>query len=138
MAMFGGWLSVLAGAWFVVGRIFSNLVGIADNGAPVASSNAKIAWLEIAYFYGLGAVIVFLGALALGRLSVRSARDIQYAQRPVTTAETAPVAEPPTEAVAPRHAEPETERVATAASEQPRRRSLGNLFRRRRETTVTR
>jgi hypothetical protein len=38
--------------------------------------------LELTYFYGLGAVIIFLGALALGRLSVRSVRDVAYTQRP--------------------------------------------------------
>jgi hypothetical protein len=30
---------------------------------------------------------VFLGALALGRLSVRSFRDVEYARRPVATVE---------------------------------------------------
>ena len=46
-------------------------------------TDAKRAALELAYFSGLGALIVFLGAIALGRLSVRSKRDIAYAQRPV-------------------------------------------------------
>jgi hypothetical protein len=40
-------------------------------------------WLELTYFYGLGALIIFLGAVALGRLSVRTARDVAFAQRPV-------------------------------------------------------
>jgi hypothetical protein len=40
---------------------------------------------------------VFLGAIAIGRLSVRSARDIAYAQRPVETTTTGsqPVIEQP-------------------------------------------
>ena len=82
-AMFGGWLTVLAGAWFVVGRALAGPLGIGDVGAPVAATETKGVWLELTYFYGLGALIVFLGAVALGRLSVRSARDIAYAQRPV-------------------------------------------------------
>src|SRR5581483_3873999 len=79
-AMLGGWLTVLAGAWFVTGRSFASLLNIGDVGRPLAETAAKYAALDLAYFSGLGAVIVFLGALALGRLSVRSLRDIQYAQ----------------------------------------------------------
>jgi hypothetical protein len=47
----------------------------------LADNDSKRVWLELTYFYGLGALIIFLGALALGRLSVRSARDIAYAER---------------------------------------------------------
>jgi len=85
-AMFGGWLTVLAGAWFVVGRALASPLGIGDPGTPVAATETKRVWLELTYFYGLGALIVFLGALALGRLSVRSARDVAYVQRPVAAA----------------------------------------------------
>jgi hypothetical protein len=85
-AMFGGWLTVLAGAWFVVGRALAGPLGIGDVGAPVAATETKRVWLELTYFYGLGALIVFLGAVALGRLSVRTARDIAYVQRPVAAA----------------------------------------------------
>jgi hypothetical protein len=80
-AMLGGWLTVLAGAWFVVGRALAGPLGLGDAGAPVAATETKRVVLELAYFYGLGALIIFLGALALGRLSVRSARDIRYAER---------------------------------------------------------
>jgi len=84
-AMFGGWLTVLAGAWFVVGRALAGPLGIGDIGNPIAVTDAKRTVLELAYFDGLGALIVFLGAIALGRLSVRSVRDVEFAQRPVTT-----------------------------------------------------
>ena len=79
-AMLGGWLSVIAGAWFVVGRVVATTLTIGVIDAPVADTATKTAWLELTYFYGLGAVIVFLGATALGRLSVRSERDVHYAQ----------------------------------------------------------
>ncbi len=81
-AMLGGWLTVLAGAWFVVGRALAGPLAIGDVGAPVAATDVKRAWLELTYFYGLGALIIFFGALALGRISVRSARDVAYVQRP--------------------------------------------------------
>ena len=80
-AMLGGWLAVLAGAWFVVGRALAGPLGLGDIGAPVAATESRRVVIELAYFYGLGAVVIFLGAIALGRLSVRSARDVRYAQR---------------------------------------------------------
>jgi hypothetical protein len=82
-AMLGGWLTVLAGAWFIVGRALAGPLRIGDVGAPVAVTDNKRTVLELAYFSGLGAMIVFLGAVALGRLSVRTARDVAFAQRPV-------------------------------------------------------
>ena len=86
-AMLGSWLAVVSGAWFVVGRAFAGPLGLGDVGTPVASTDTQGAWLELSYFYGLGALIVFLGALALGRLSVRTRRDVAYAQRPIVDRE---------------------------------------------------
>jgi hypothetical protein len=82
-AMLGGWLAVVAGAGFVVGRAFAGPLGLGDVGTPVATTDTQRVWLELTCFYGLGALIVFLGALALGRLSVRSVRDVEYGRRPV-------------------------------------------------------
>jgi len=112
-AMFGGWLTVLAGAWFVVGRALAGPLGIGDVGAPVADTETKRVWLELTYFYGLGALIVFFGAVALGRLSVRSARDIAYAQRPVAAAATPQPA--PSEEVT------EIQPTGTTTADRPRR-----------------
>ena len=86
-ASLGAWLTVAAGAWFVIGRALAGPLGLGNAGTPVAGNDTKRVWLELTYFYGLGALIVFLGALALGRLSVRSVRDVEYAQRPLTTDE---------------------------------------------------
>ncbi|RDH74010.1 hypothetical protein DVS77_34015 [Mycolicibacterium moriokaense] len=91
-AMLGGWLAVLAGAWFVVGRALAGPLGLGDVGNPVATTETERVALDLAYFYGLGALIIFLGAIALGRLSIRSARDLRHAQRSAmatTTAEPA-------------------------------------------------
>ena len=78
-AMFGGWLAVIGGAWFIVGRSLASTLRLGDVGQPIAATDAKRAVIEIAYFSGLGALIVFLGAAALARMSVRTARDLQYA-----------------------------------------------------------
>ena len=76
-------LGAIAGAWFVVGRAAAGLVGIGDAGAPVATTEAKSVALELAYFYGLGALVVFVAAAAVGRISVRSVRDVEYVDSPV-------------------------------------------------------
>ncbi len=86
-AMLGGWLGVLAGAWFVVGRESAAVLGIGEVGAPVAATDTKALVLELAYFYGLGALVVFLGAAALGRISIRSVRDVEHVDSPVAAAE---------------------------------------------------
>lgn len=90
-AMLGGWLAVVGGAWFVVGRAVAGTLTIGDPGAPVAVTDAKRVAIELVYFSGLGALIVLLAAIALGRLSVRSVRDMEFAQ---VAPPPAPVAEP--------------------------------------------
>ena len=108
-AMLGGWLTVFAGAWFVIGRALAGPLGLGDAGAPVAATEAKRVGLELAYFYGLGALIIFLGAIALGRLSVRSARDIRYAERSaMTTAD--PVASEDVTEIQPAEEDPQPKR----------------------------
>ncbi|SPM27786.1 hypothetical protein [Mycobacterium terramassiliense] len=91
-AMLGGWLAAFAGAWFVVGRAFAPILRIGDVGQPAAASDLKRALLEVTYFTGLGALIVFLAGAALARVAVRHARDVVVAEpAPVATA---PAAEP--------------------------------------------
>lgn len=119
-AMFGGWLAVLGGAWFVVGRALASQLGIGDTGTPIAFGEAKRTWLELTYFYGLGALILFLGAVAVGRLSVRSVRDLEFAQEYT--------AQPAAATAAPQAPMPQP---ATAQTEQiggPRHRGWGGLF----------
>jgi hypothetical protein len=129
-AMFGGWLAVFAGAWFVVGRAFVSTLAIGDVGQPVASTDLKRALLEVTYFTGLGALIVFLGGAALARVAVRHARD-------VVVAEPAPMAAPMAGADVPaRYDESrdvtraQTDQFA-AAEPEPRGRTRRGLFRRR-------
>ncbi|OBF02981.1 hypothetical protein A5730_22940 [Mycobacterium sp. ACS4054] len=89
-AMLGGWLAVLAGAWFVVGGQFAPVLGIGSAGDPVAATDRKRAVLEVTYFSGLGALIIFVGGVVLARTAVRLARDV----RPLAPAEAAPAVEP--------------------------------------------
>lgn len=91
-AILGGWLAVLAGGWFIVGRTFASNFRISDLGQPVASTNTKMALLEVTYFSGLGALIVLLSGAVLALLSVRTARDV--------VARPAPAAGTPTDAMA--------------------------------------
>ena len=90
-AMLGGWLTVAAGAWFVIGRALAGPLGLGEAGSPVAAAETKRVWLDLTHFYGLGALVIFLGALALGRVSVRSVRDVEYATRTLTDADGVPV-----------------------------------------------
>jgi len=126
-AMLGGWLTVLAGAWFVVGRALAGPLGLGDAGTPVAATETKRVVLELAYFYGLGALIIFLGAIALGRLSVRTARDIRYAQRSALNTTEPAASDDVTEI------QPANEVYERPANEVPerRRRPFGGMFNRR-------
>jgi hypothetical protein len=121
-AMFGGWLAVIAGAWFVVGRTLSPVLRLGDVGQPMAATDAKRAVIEIAYFSGLGVLIVFVGGAVLARVTIRTARDVELAHQAELAQSTdalngfdTPVAQ--TEVLAP-------------ASRRHRRENKGGLFRR--------
>jgi hypothetical protein len=80
-AMVGGWLAVLAGGWLVIGREVAPMLGIGSAGDPIAATDRKRAALEVTYFSGLGALIIFIGAVAIARLAVRSASDVEALAR---------------------------------------------------------
>ncbi|MFI6869398.1 hypothetical protein [Nocardia sp. NPDC050406] len=83
VASFGGWLAAAAGLWFIIGPFLADTLSIGAVGDPVATGDLKRAILQLTFFYGLGALILFFAATSLGRLSVRSARDIAFARREV-------------------------------------------------------
>lgn len=118
-AVLGGWLAVLGGAWFVVGSAFAPMLRIGTVGAPVASTDAKRALLEVAYFSGLGALIVFLGGAVLARLTSRLARDVQPTTTPAPPAAAAP-AVLPERAAAPVESAPEPSPESSANPEEER------------------
>jgi hypothetical protein len=68
----GGWLAVVAGAWFAIGPAVSltwENGGENPIGRPLYGSTRQMLEL-VGYFYGLGALIVALGAFALGRFAL--------------------------------------------------------------------
>ena len=73
----GAWLAAAGGAWFVVGQWVSMLWnhGAMQAGSPTASTDLGQVAEWIGFFLGLGVVIVFLAAMALGRMSVVAVRD---------------------------------------------------------------
>jgi hypothetical protein len=80
-AGFGAWLALLAGAWFVVGPTVSFLWndGVSATGSAAGGSTRRVIEL-LAMYDGVGVLIAILGAFALGRLAVRSVRDVELAR----------------------------------------------------------
>jgi len=78
-ALLGGWVAAVSGAWFVLGLAITPWWNPGTIG--FASGSTDRAVIEhIGMFSGLGVVIVFFAALALGRVSVVGVRDVQAAQ----------------------------------------------------------
>jgi hypothetical protein len=130
-AMFGGWLAVLGGAWFVVGRTFASTLNIGDVGQPVASTDLKRALLEVTYFTGLGALIVFLGGAALANVAVRHARDVVMTEPAPMAAPTAGTYVPAPQPAPNDESRARSQQVAAAEPAGPRGRTGRGLFRRR-------
>jgi len=68
----GGWLAMVAGAWFVVGPAVSLTweSGPGPIGRPLYGPTRQMLEL-VGYFYGLGALIVALAAFSIGRFASR-------------------------------------------------------------------
>lgn len=128
-AMFGGWLAVIAGTWLVVGRTLAPTLGLGDIGHPIAVRDVKRAVLEIAYFSGLGALIVFLGGAVLARVTIRTARDVQFERQAELSSEIDSF-----DTVERRAARTE---VLTSGEPQHRREGKGGFFRRRSARAVS-
>jgi hypothetical protein len=86
----GAFLAALGGAWFVVGQpvtAFAIAPGRIAPGAPVSESGgffgpATMRFLEtLGFFYGLGVVILFLAATALGEVIVARLAAARYRAR---------------------------------------------------------
>jgi hypothetical protein len=79
VAVFGAWLAAISGAWFVVGGPVSTM-WTADHlpaaGQAVGGTVAR-AVEQVGFFGGLGAVIIFFAALAMGRFTVVGIREVE-------------------------------------------------------------
>lgn len=104
MAVAGAFLAVLGGTWFVLGQ---SIVAEAFSGSSIASGSpvsasgaafgpATMKFFEgLGFFYGLGVVIVFFGALAMGRaISARRSAARVYRDGLVEPADTEEVFHP--------------------------------------------
>jgi hypothetical protein len=77
VAIFGAWLAAASGAWFALGAVLSTLWttgGAVAAGRPVGGTLSRTVE-QIGFFTGLGVVIVFLAAVALGRFTVIGVRE---------------------------------------------------------------
>lgn len=84
VAQFGGWLAALGGLWFVVGNTIAALWNM-GMGTPLGGETRQVAE-RLSFFEGLGAVMLLLAGLALGRflvIGVREARRADRERRPV-------------------------------------------------------
>jgi hypothetical protein len=85
----GAFLAAVGGAWFIVGGPVIGLVvknGSISPGTPLTgslgslSSTTRVFLEQYAFFTGIGVLILFFGALALGRFSVVGVRDAALAE----------------------------------------------------------
>jgi hypothetical protein len=88
-AALASWLGVCAGAWLIVGQSVSLLWnhGTSAAGQPLFG-NVHKAVEEGVYFYGVGALILFFAAFALGRLALPA--SAVPVEEPVATTATRP------------------------------------------------
>jgi hypothetical protein len=83
VAILSAFLAAVGGAWFVVGNLVSVLWnhGIPEAGIPVGGNLTRLALEDLGFFTGLGVIIVFFAALALGRFAVIGVKDAALADR---------------------------------------------------------
>jgi hypothetical protein len=120
VAMLGGVLAALSGAWFVLGASLMSLWDGPTAGEPTGDTTQQV--LEyVGFFGGLGVAIVYLAAVASGRFAVVGVREADQAREAAeaeaeTEAETEPEstteAEPvPSETVADFEDATDTQRI---------------------------
>ncbi|RAY16404.1 hypothetical protein DPM19_05890 [Actinomadura craniellae] len=81
MAMLGGGLAALGGLWFILGGPLSTLwtaTGVPATGTPVGGQTRRL-FEQLAFFEGIGSLILLLSALALGRLAVVGVKEARMA-----------------------------------------------------------
>jgi hypothetical protein len=104
VALLAAWLAIAAGAWYVVGPLLAPLWRANYLGSPVGDQT-DVSVEAIGMFYGLGAAVILLAAMAAGRFSVVGVRDMERAaasaRRTIVVPEAAPVEPAVSPAVSP-------------------------------------
>ena len=94
-ALFGALLAAAAGAWFALGTVLSPLWNhhIPMGGSPASSSMYMRIMEQLGFYTALGVVIVFVAAVALGRIASVASGIQEIEEFPETTdpADTVPV-----------------------------------------------
>jgi hypothetical protein len=123
-AMVGACLAAAAGAWFATGALFAPLAttnstlgsrtAALDPGTAVGGP-VHIVAEHLAFFTGLGLVIVFIAGLAFGRMAVIGARDAELVGRDAVVEEPVPVETVPARTTS--TARTTTERTTTGSTD---------------------
>ena len=139
-ALFGALLAAVAGAWFTLGPVLSPLWNhhVPMGGSPASSTVYMRIMEQLGFFTALGIVIVFVAAVALGRIaSVPSGiRDIEEVPESTVPADTVPVETIRDERVRDETVTDETDRGETVRSEETRSAHTRLLPRRKTEDTT--
>jgi hypothetical protein len=134
-ALFGALLAAVAGAWFTLGTVLSPLWNhhVPMGGSPASNTVYMRIMEQLGFFTALGVVIVFIAAVALGRIaSVTSGiREIEEVPETTDPADTVPV-----ETVRGDTVRDETVRDETVKSEETRPVHTRLLPRRKTEDTT--
>jgi hypothetical protein len=111
-ALVGAWLAAISGAWFAAGGLIGPIWPghQLSAGTPVGGAITRSVE-QIGFFTGIGLAVVFVAAVALGRLTVIGVRDTRVAA-PASRGE--PVTAPPAPAASP-PGEPQPEPAGSAA-----------------------
>ena len=94
-ALFGALLAAVAGAWFTLGTVLSPLWNhrVPMGGSPASNTVYMRIMEQLGFFTALGVVIVFVAAVALGRIASVASGIQEIEEIPETTvpADTVPV-----------------------------------------------
>jgi len=81
-ASMAAWLGAAAGAWLIVGVPLATGVLDIGIGSPDPAATQEVQALEVLfYFTAIGAAILAVSCVAIGRLAVRSEREVRLVER---------------------------------------------------------